>query len=245
MNTQTAGSTLGRVAGLLVAASMAGCVSNPPKHDSMDYRPVTPLAIPAPEQNTGAIYQAGHEIILFEDRKARRVGDLITIVLSESTNATKKASTTTQKDNAISVTNPTVFGNSVQLKQNKNANFDLPFANKSFDLGMNLESSRNFTGAGDSNQSNTLSGTITVSIAQVMPNGNLVVRGEKWLQLNQGEEYIQISGIVRADDVTPSNTVSSTLVADAHITYAGKGAVADTNAQGWLSRFFISSLMPF
>ena len=228
----------------MVALALGGCVSNPPRQDA-DYSPVDPVIMQTPPQRTGAIYQAGHEILLFEDRKARRVGDLITILLSENTRATKKSSTTTSKDNAIKVDNPTLFGNTMQLEQNRNANFDLPFANKTFNLGMDLSSKKEFTGEADSNQSNTLTGTITVSVVRVLPNGNLVVRGEKWLRLNEGEEYVRISGIVRADDVSPDNKVSSTQVANARITYAGDGSVADSSSQGWLTRFFNSTLMPF
>jgi flagellar L-ring protein FlgH len=84
-----------------------------------------------------------------------------------------------------------------------------------------------------------------VTVADVLPNGNLVVRGEKWLTLNQGDEYIQISGIVRPIDIRTDNTVLSGLVADARITYSGKGMVADSNKMGWLSRFFASAIWPF
>ena len=93
--------------------------------------------------------------------------------------------------------------------------------------------------------SNSLNGNITVTVHQVLPNGVLIVRGEKWLTLNQGDEYIQVSGMVRPQDIGPDNTVESTKLADARISYSGTGAVHDTNVMGWLSRFFVSALMPF
>ena len=99
--------------------------------------------------------------------------------------------------------------------------------------------------AGDSSQSNSLSGNITVTVAAVHPNGNMLVRGEKLLTLNQGAEVVRISGLVRPVDVTPQNTVLSTQIADAQITYSGTGAIAQSNQQGWLARFFNSPYWPF
>ena len=90
-----------------------------------------------------------------------------------------------------------------------------------------------------------MNGSITVTVAEVLPNGNMIVRGEKWLTLNQGEEYIQISGIVRPQDVRTDNTIFSTLVADARIAYSGKGMLANANSPGWLARFFNSPIWPF
>lgn len=213
-------------AGLL----LAGCAAMTPKHDDR-YAPTPPIP-PAPiEQNNGAIYQAGNAVLLFEDIKARRVGDLITIVLTEKTDASKKASTSAAKESTVDIANPTLFGR--------------PFGVGGHNLEMGVSGTRDFTGEADSSQSNKLTGNITVTVAQVLPNGNLVVRGEKWLTLNQGEEYIQIAGIVRPVDVRPDNTVLSTQVADAKISYSGKGGLADSNAMGWLTRFFMSALWPF
>ncbi|MDP3368030.1 MAG: flagellar basal body L-ring protein FlgH, partial [Pseudomonas sp.] len=94
-------------------------------------------------------------------------------------------------------------------------------------------------------QSNSLSGSVTVTVAEVLPNGVLVVRGEKWLTLNTGDEMVRISGLVRADDISSSNTVSSTRIADARLTYSGTGSFADASQPGWLSRFFLSPMWPF
>ena len=104
---------------------------------------------------------------------------------------------------------------------------------------------RSFDGSGNSSQSNQLTGSITVTVAQRLSNGNLLVRGEKWLTINQGQELVRISGIVRPQDIGQDNSVPSTRVADARIAYTGRGSLADANTQGWLSRFFSSKWMPF
>ena len=218
---------------------LSGCATVP-RQTADTYRPAYP-PVAAPAQNSGAIYQAGYSMPLFEDIKARRVGDTLTIVLQERTQASKDAKTETTKENDVRVDNPTLLG--APLK------FDTPFLphadNRSSDLGTSLSSSKEFSGEGSSSQGNSLTGNITVTIADVLPNGNMVVRGEKWLTLNQGDEYIRISGIVRPFDIKTDNTVLSSQVADARITYSGKGMVADSNRMGWLARFFNSPVWPF
>jgi flagellar L-ring protein precursor FlgH len=114
---------------------------------------------------------------------------------------------------------------------------------KAADIG--LDGERTFDGNGSSSQSNQLTGQITVTVAQRLSNGNLMVRGEKWLTINQGQELVRIAGIVRPQDIGQDNTVPSTRVADARISYTGRGTLADANTRGWLSRFFNSKWMPF
>jgi len=122
----------------------------------------------------------------------------------------------------------------------------LPLAsNRGNNLGFSLESEHDFSGEGDSEQNNELTGNITVTVIEVLPNGYLVVRGEKRIGINQGNEYVKVSGIVRPADIDATNTVLSTRLADPTIVYVGDGAVADSNVMGWLGRFFISALMPF
>jgi len=220
--------------GMLVAAVLmtAGCSTTHQAVSDPAFAPVRPVAsLPMPVSD-GAIFKAGYNVTLFEDPKAHRIGDIITIILQEQTNASKKASTTTAKDAAVNLAAPTVFGKPVNYK-------GTPI------LSAAVEAERDFSGEGDSTQSNSLTGRITVSIADVLPNGNLLVRGEKLLTLNQGSEHVRISGIVRAADITPDNTVLSSQVADAHIVYGGQGVLADANSKGWLSRVFDSSWWPF
>ncbi|MES9875555.1 MAG: flagellar basal body L-ring protein FlgH [Candidatus Sedimenticola sp. PURPLELP] len=225
---------------VLTALSVAGC-NTAPKRDP-DYAPMRPVAMPVPVQSNGAIYQTGYEHSWFEDMRARRVGDMLTIKLMEKTDASKTTATNVSKSNSTSVTNPTILGSTPQ--------FDTPSivplaSNKDNNLGMSLASDSSFAGAGDSAQSNNLTGDITVSVVEVMPNGYLVIRGEKRIGINQGNEYIKVSGIVRPADIDSTNTVLSTKLADPTLIYVGDGAVAESNSMGWLSRFFISALFPF
>jgi len=220
--------------------SLAACQSLPERDPA--YAAVRPVALPPVQANNGSIYQAGHDIRLFEDSRARRVGDLLTINLVEATNASKQSATELSKSNDTTVANPTILGSTPQF----NTPGVIPLAsNSNNNLGFGLSSSNEFSGDSSSSQSNSLSGSITVTVAEVLPNGYMVVRGEKVTSLNQGHEYVRISGIVRPADIRPDNTIPSTQIADAQISYTGSGSTADTNKIGWLARFFISSLFPF
>jgi flagellar L-ring protein precursor FlgH len=219
---------------------MSGCNSAPRRDPT--YSASYPAAFAQPAQaRTGSIYQAGYDIAFFEDIKARRIGDILTIQLAESTNASKSSSTDIERDQDTTITNPTILGATPR--------FDLPGIlpldpTSNNTLESRITSANEFEGGSDSAQSNSLTGDITVTVADVLPNGNLVVRGEKRLNLNQGNEYIKISGIVRPVDISVANTVPSTKVADATIVYTADGASADANKVGWLSRFFISAAFP-
>ena len=216
---------------ICAVVSMAGCAANPPLHDPA-YSPTSPAAVAPPVAAPGSIYSAGHGITLYEDVRARHVGDILTIELVEQTQSSKEASTSTAKDQSIEMSAGTILGAPVLHNGN-------PI------LQTSISAARDFSGEGSSSQKNSLSGNITVTVAEVLPNGNLVVRGEKVLTLNQGDEFIRISGIVRPVDIRTDNSVLSTRVADANIVYGGRGALADSNQQGWLARFFNSSLWPF
>jgi len=217
---------------LAVALALGACATNSPRENRTDYAPTYPVAQAAPQDNSGSIYKAGFGVSLFEDTKARRVGDLITVMLSESTSAKKSASTASAKSQNIDFPTPTVLGMPVTHNGREILNTQVGVGN-------------DFSGDGSSSLSNSLNGRITVFVAQVLPNGNMVIRGEKKLTLNQGDEFIRITGIVRPSDVTPDNTVASTLVANAEIFYSGDGAINDANRMGWLARFFNGPLWPF
>lgn len=229
----------------LFIALLAGCASSDIKPDPA-YAPARPQPVAEARVNNGAIYQTsfaepGYNLALFEDQRARRVGDILTVTLVESTNASKEAKTNTKKENAVDISNPTLLGATPQFSTPGL----LPLSsNRNNTLATTLDSTQDFSGSGDSSQKNSLSGSITVTVAEVLANGYLVVRGEKLITLNQGDEYVRFSGIVRPQDIR-SNSVLSTQVANAQITYAGKGQVADSNALGWLARFFLSALWPF
>lgn len=225
----------------LATLALGACNSTTgPKRDP-EFAASLPPVVPEPVQANGTIYQPGNNLFLFEDLRARRVGDLLTIRLVESTSGSKSANTTSERSQNTDVANPTLFGTTPE--------FDVPdiapLSNTSdLTLQQNLQSEHDFEGGGESSQSNTLEGDITVTVAAVLPNGNLVVRGEKRINLNQGNEYVKISGIVRPADII-NNTVLSTRVADPTIIYAGDGSIADANKLGWLARFFISAIFPF
>lgn len=225
----------------VVAGMLVGC-NSAPKRD-LNYAPVRPVTPPPAAENTGSIYQAGNDMTWFEDTRARRVGDMLTVKLQENTNANKTATTDISKDNSTAVTNPTIFG----------VNPVVPFPNglkpyvsaTTGNLSASLESANKFGGAGTSTQSNALTGDITVTITEVLPNGNLAIRGEKRLHLNQGNEYVKLAGIVRPADIERDNSIVSTRIADPTIIYEGDGAPADANEIGWLSHFFIKAIFPF
>lgn len=219
---------------IMAASTLSACAIPGGKHmkgEEVSYKPPAPVAQPACASVNGSIYQCHNNRFLFEDLKARRIGDVLTVLLQESTQSNKSASTSTKKGSGVTVEPPTIFGRGVTH-------------NGKTILDTSIASDSNFSGSGDSSQSNSLKGSITVHVVQVLPNGNLVVRGEKMLTLNQGSEVVQVSGIVRATDITSANEVYSTQIADAKITYSGKGIVADSNAAGWATRFFHSKWWP-
>jgi flagellar L-ring protein precursor FlgH len=195
--------------------------------------PAVARALPPPTPRTeGAIYQAGQQMELFADLKARRVGDVLTITLNESTNASKNAVTKTAKTTSVANTGPTIFGKSITSK-------GVPVLNTT------MNGADSFDGEGSSTQSNSLVGSLTVTVIDVQANGNLVVQGDKTLKLNQGDELVHISGVIRPADIATNNTVTSDRLADARITYSGKGVVNSSNSMGWLARFFNSPFAPF
>jgi flagellar L-ring protein precursor FlgH len=214
---------------------LAGCAGIEDKGDP-DYYAIEPISYPdvtvSSAPVTGSLFPGGRSVSLFTDTRAHEVGDIVSVVLTEATSAAKSADTELDKSNDVEVLDPTLFGAPVTI-------------NGRYNLGSSISSSSSFGGEASSNQSNRLTGSIAVQVSQVLPNGNLVVQGEKWLRLNQGDEYIRLRGIVRPEDVSPLNTVPSTLVADARISYGGNGALNQTNTPGWLTRFFMSPLMPF
>ena len=188
------------------------------------YAPPPP---PPTEAPTGAIFQPSRYTSLVEDNRARRAGDILTVTLVESTQSSKQASQQTSKDSNIGINLPTAK--------------PFSFVPKGLLSGGGTNT---FKGSGQAAQANSLSGEVSVTVAQVYPNGTLFVRGQKLIQLNRGEEYVQISGIVRPEDVSPDNKVLSTRVADAKIVYSGTGEIAQATKQGWLQRFF-SAISPF
>ncbi|MBR9726753.1 flagellar basal body L-ring protein FlgH [Shewanella intestini] len=219
---------------LLVSAMMlAGCSStqNKPIPDDPFYAPVYPDAPVTQVQTTGSIYSASQAASLYSDIRAHKVGDIITVMLRESTQASKSANNELSKDSNIGIDPLHVGG--------KNATINgIPL---DFRYGDNMNTKRE----ADADQSNSLDGNISANVMQVLGNGNLVIRGEKWISINNGDEFIRVTGIVRSEDITPNNTIESTRVANARIQYSGTGTFAESQKVGWLSQFFLGEWWPF
>lgn len=217
----------------LLVASLAGCaaIQEHQKQDDAQWAATAPVEQNAPPAADGSIYHDMQNMELFNDARAHRIGDILTINLVEAMQASKKSETTTSKTDKVNVSAPQILGQSLRI------------AGQSANSALN--SANSFDGAGSSTQSNQLSGQLTVTVAQRLSNNNLLVKGEKWLTINQGQELIRISGIVRAQDIGQDNSVDSTRVADARITYTGRGTLNEANTQGWLAKFFNSKWMPF
>lgn len=195
------------------------------------YAPIDPSEKPQQVIPTGSAFNPKTSTSLYSYMPSYSVGDTVTVQLSETASAKKSATTDMSHNNDYNLDPITVPGGKLTVN------------GKTVQLGM--KQSQNFDGKADSAQSHTLTGSITVSVVDVLNNGNLVVRGEKWLVINNGKEYIRLTGIIRPKDVTQNNTVKSSQIADARIEFSGTGDQANTQTQGWLSRLFNGSLWPF
>ena len=239
---------------VLATLPLAGCASlvgdvvpfqpqsqlSPRQAQAMPGYAAQPVAYQAPGRGDGggsifanAADGSGNAgIRLFQDNKAREVGDLLTIVLVESTSARSNAKTGISKNSSISAEAPTLFGQGITMNGNNL-------------LEAEIAAKRGFNGQGDSTQSNALAGNITVTVVERLGNGALRVAGEKQVRLNQGDELVQVQGVVRPSDIGPDNRITSDRVGDARIVYGGRGAMARSNAMGWLGRFFNSAAAPY
>ena len=217
---------------LFGVALLAGCASQPPIKPDPQFNAAMPPEPSQhnPVQSNGAIFQTGQVDNMFADARPYRVGDILTVILEESMQASKSAETSTGKSQDTAITPPNVLGLSGPLIERLNAQ---------------ISGERDFAGDGESSQQNTLNGQITVTVARVLSNGNLVIRGQKWIGINQGSEFIKLAGMVRPQDIAPDNTVMSTRVANAKIAYGGEGVINESNNMGWLARFFNSPVFPF
>jgi flagellar L-ring protein FlgH len=210
----------------LAVLALSGAAEARGKKPLPDYSPALPPMV-ATQASPGAIFPGASYVALTNGARAGAVGDILTIVLAERTQATKANSAQTARDGSIGLSPPTTG--------------PLSFF-KSSDIGAGGNNA--FKGSGTAAQSNALTGEISVTIVEVRPNGTALIRGEKQLTLNRGDETIQLTGIVRLADIGTDNRVLSTRIADAKIGYTGKGEIARGSRQGWLQRFF-SAVSPF
>jgi len=224
----------------IVASSvlaMSGCMTNRAMPNRVnDFSPVMPQTQISNKVVDGSIYSGGINDGLFADRKAFRVGDLITILLRERTAATKDASASVSRASSSNALSALQIG-----KLASPGGF--PLSTDSATDGV-LGSEYSNDGSGSQAQNNSLGGDITVSVVNVLPNGNLVVRGEKLITLTHGDEYVQVSGVIRPDDIQPDNTILSKRIANAQITYSGDGQMNDAMKMPWLNALLMK-FMPF
>jgi flagellar L-ring protein precursor FlgH len=220
---------LNRAALLILIVALAGCQAmtrERAKPGDPAFAPVEPEAMMADQPVNGSIYQNSRRHNLFSDSKALNVGDVVTVQLQESTSASKTSNTSIAKDSETGLEAPSVLGQT------------------GLDIGTDVGQNRQFDGEAEADQSNQISGSITVTVVEVMPNGVLRVRGEKWLELTQGKEYVRVSGLIRQQDIGSDNRVNSRRIADARISYGGTGDFDQANRMGWLTRFFNSEWWP-
>lgn len=221
------------VTGFAVLA-LSACASAPqptPMPDDPYYAPVMPEEQLEPPVPNGSLFRGQSINGLYSDIKARNLGDIITVQLHEQTTASKSASTGTSRQTNVDLPAPVFFGREVSVRGNP--------------LSASVNGGTEFNGDSSADQSNQLQGDITVTVIRVLPNGNLIVRGEKWLTLNNGQEYVRLTGIIRPQDVRSDNTIHSNRVANARIEYSGTGSLANAQREGWLTRFFNGPIWPF
>ncbi|MFI5446000.1 flagellar basal body L-ring protein FlgH [Polaromonas sp. UC242_47] len=217
---------------LVAALLLGGCAQIPREplvHQPMTARNDTSVRSVAPVN--GAIYRTGLGAqALFEDRRPRYLGDILTILVSESINASKNSAADASRSGSASSALglvPKLISGLISSDQDASAS------------GKNIMSAK-----GGANARNTFNGVITVTVVEVLPNGNLLVSGEKQMLINQGTEFIRFSGVVNPRTVSAQNTVPSTQVADARIEYSAKGYIDEAQTMGWLQRFFLN-VLPF
>lgn len=211
----------------VLLASLAACQTVPPTnvHQPMSVRPAY-----RPEQAVnGSIYQSAYSRPLFEDRKARFVGDIITVKITENTSASTTSNAKVDRSDKASAS----ISNMSRLP-----------GKSMLGLGLDANSTSNFEGKGNAGNNNVFTGNITTTVVEVLPNGNLLVSGEKQLAIGTQTEYIRVSGVVNPSFVDSSNTVESAKVADARIEYKSTGFISEAEAMGWMARFFLS-VLPF
>jgi len=222
------------IATAIVIAMLTGCKSTASQEVAANdpfYAPSVPVETKQEIASSGSLFSAAMANSLYSDVKARRVGDIITVNLRENTNASKSAGSSTSRESSVDV-NPIIGlgGNALRI------------GTEAIQLG--VDSSNDFSGDAQASQSNSLQGSISVTVVEVLPNQNLIIRGEKWLTLNNGDEYIRLTGVIRPADVTPTNEIQSTKIANARIQYSGTGSFAKSQEKGWLTKFFSSTWWP-
>lgn len=218
---------------IILPVFLSGCLKPiDTKQAQTDFKPVKLSQPDIQRKDNGAIYQQGMRVGLFEDTTAKYIGDVLTVILIENTNASATSNTNSSKDNKVDLPGPTLAGQKVEDK-------GVEILNNKF------TGEREFSGQGTSAMNSSFNGKISVTVADVLPNRNLVVRGEKMMLLNQSDEYVRFIGIVRPQDIEQDNTIKSTRVANVNMAYGGQGDLSAANKMGALGRFFQSQAWPY
>lgn len=211
----------------LAALLLAGCETLPPIPKAA-VQPEEPLIIVQPVRRgqAGGVLPIDTVSALTSDSRAFRPGDVLTVVLQETTQASKRSGVTSDKNSSTAIS-------------------PFLFRGKSLKTDIGVDAQRSSDAANSATQQNALQGAITVVVHEVLPNGLLGIRGEKSLTLNHGEEFIRVTGYARVSDIDTDNRLSSQRIANARIVYSGRGTLAESQRQGWLTSFFSSPWMPF
>lgn len=207
-----------RITSILFLLPLCACATYIEDKASLDYAPIHTEAVAFAPTVTGGIYHQGARGLFVNDRRAAAVGDVLTVQFSERFQATKSQSANGSKSSDFEMTLPSLLVGD--------------FDNAKLSSG----TEQSFSGRGGAAQSNSFTGRLSVSVVRVLPNGHLEIMGQKRLTLNNGNEYVRLTGIVRPEDINAENVVSSDRVAHADIRYVGAGDTADTARKGWLAK---------
>ena len=232
---------------IIIVSILSSCSSYVENKKSVEFEPIHKEIVFQKEDTTidGSIYSSTSSGFFAGDRRAKNVGDILTVSLNESLSASKSTTNTTSKTDTFGVTLPPLVFNQNPIV---NAGTSILGGGNGTDSLTNADvaagAAQSFAGAGTAAQTNTLTGSMTVTIIKVFPNGNLEIKGQKKLVLNDGSEFLRLSGIVRPEDIAANNTIASSNIADARITYTNAGVYADSTQPGWLSKIF-RQITPF
>ena len=224
-------------ASIFVFLVTTGCSSYVSNIDNQAFAPIDPpVTLSSPKPANGSIFHSSQNGLFATDQRARRVGDILTVSFNETYSATKAQTASSTKADSFAVTLPTGLPNILTGGFDKDAGGN--------GAGLSAGTTRSFAGAGNAVQSNSFTGLLSVTVVRVFENGNMEVAGQKEMMLNNGNEYVRVRGVVRPEDVSANNIVSSNRLADAQIRYTGSGQLADASKQGWLSEF-MRTISPF
>lgn len=226
---------------MALGLTASGCTTARPAKERAPQLAATtiPQTIRPQQASDAGLWRGGAKIWLFRDLRARDKGDVVTVNIVETAKANKQAATKTGRDSSIDagISNFLGYENWVKDRLNEAYGFDNEHL-------FRANISKNFDGSGSTSRNETMTAAISARVVEVLPNGNLVIRGSRHVRVNHEDQIIVLSGIIRPEDISPDNTILSSFVADARIEYFGKGVVSDEQRPGWLARI-LDAVWPF